>query len=320
MSESARLYKYQQLLAGGRPVSRERLMAATEVALATFKRDLAKLRDQFGVPIVFDRDAGGYVLKHAPGVQELPGFWLSHEELLALATIQKMLEQLAPTLLGPQLQPLEARLNGLLAHKGLAAGELHRRVRLMQSGKRQINSRVFETVAMATFARQRLRLRHFSRSRADESERTVSPIDIALYRGNWYLNAWCHWRDGLRRFSIDAIECATVLDEAALEVDDAAVQQALGAGYGIFAGTHVRRVVLRFSPERARWVQAEEWHPQQIGETLTDGSYRLEFPYTDERELIGDVMRFGAGVEVISPPELRQAMKKALHEALGRYL
>lgn len=320
MSESVRLYKYQQLLAAGRPVSRDRLMAATEVALATFKRDLAKLRDQFGVPIEFDRDAGGYVLRQRPGVQELPGFWLSQEELLALATIQKMLEQLAPTLLGPQLQPLESRLNALLARKGLDAGELHRRVRLLQSGKRRINAQVFETVAMATFARRRLALRHFSRSRADQSERVVSPIDIVLYRGNWYVNAWCHWRDGLRRFAIDAMEHASALDEPAQEVDEATVQQALGAGYGIFAGSQLRRAVLWFTPERARWVQAEEWHPEQVGQWRADGSYQLELPYTDERELVGDLMRFGAGVEVLAPAELRQAIKKALHETLGRYL
>lgn len=320
MSESLRLYKYQQLLGAGRPVSRARLMEATEVSLATFKRDVAKLRDQFGVPIVFDRDRGGYVLQQQDTVRELPGFWLSQEELLALATIQKMLEQLAPTLLGPQLQPLEARLNTLLARNGLGASELHRRVRLMTTGKRRINGKVFETVALATFERKRLGLQHFSRSRAEENERTVSPIDIALYRGNWYLNAWCHWRNDVRRFSIDAVAHATVLDEPALEVDEATAQRALGAGYGIFAGRHVKRAVLWFSPERARWVQSEDWHPDQVGQLRADGSYQLELPYTDERELLGDVMRYGAGVEVLAPAELRQAMKKALHEAMGRYL
>jgi predicted DNA-binding transcriptional regulator YafY len=58
MSESIRLYKYQALLANGRGASRERLMAAVEVSLATFKRDIAKLRDQMNVPVEFDRDSG----------------------------------------------------------------------------------------------------------------------------------------------------------------------------------------------------------------------------------------------------------------------
>ncbi len=32
---------------------------------------------------------------------------------------------------------------------------------------------------------------------------------------------------------------------------------------------------------------------------LADGSIELEIPYSDERELIGDVLRFGADVRVL---------------------
>ena len=35
--------------------------------------------------------------------------------------------------------------------------------------------------------------------------------------------------------------------------------------YGIFAGTPQQTAVLRFSPERARWVAKEQWHRDQAG-------------------------------------------------------
>jgi hypothetical protein len=38
------------------------MMEVAEVSLATFKRDIAKLRDQMGMPILFDKDRGGYFL------------------------------------------------------------------------------------------------------------------------------------------------------------------------------------------------------------------------------------------------------------------
>lgn len=60
MSEVIRLYKYQALLSSRRALSRAEFMALLEVSPATFKRDLAKLRDQLGIPIEYDRDAGGY--------------------------------------------------------------------------------------------------------------------------------------------------------------------------------------------------------------------------------------------------------------------
>src|SRR5919108_652916 len=37
----------------------------------------------------------------------------------------------------------------------------------------------------------------------------------------------------------------------------------LGAGYGIFAGKEVQWATLRFTPEAARWVAAQSWHPRQ---------------------------------------------------------
>ena len=115
-------------------------------------------------------------------------------------------------------------------------------------------------------------------------------------------------------------EHVSILEEPAIEVEEATVEKELGAGYGIFSGKYVKRALLRFTPERARWVRTEEWHPQQVGRLLEDGSYQLEVPYTDEREILADLLRYGAGVEVLGPSELRNAMKKTLHEALGRYL
>ena len=43
-------------------------------------------------------------------------------------------------------------------------------------------------------------------------------------------------------------------------------------------------------------------------------------PYSDERELVGDLLRFGADVEVLEPAELRAKVKRAFHDAAGRYM
>jgi proteasome accessory factor C len=76
---------------------------------------------------------------------------------------------------------------------------------------------------------------------------------------------------------------------------------------------------LRFSKERAEWVQNEVWHPDQIGVLKPNGSYTLEVPYSDERELIADLLKYGHAVEVIRPASLRSSIKRALEAALGLY-
>ena len=60
-------------------------------------------------------------------------------------------------------------------------------------------------------------------------------------------------------------------------------------------------------------------HPDQKSTLHTDCSYTLEVTYSGARELLGDVLRFGADVEVLAPKSLRASAMEALRLALGRY-
>ncbi len=80
MSEIDRLYIYRTLLTGRRAVPRHEILDKLEISPATFKRDLAKLRDRLNIPVVFDRDLGGYRIEQTDSRQELPGLWFSQDE------------------------------------------------------------------------------------------------------------------------------------------------------------------------------------------------------------------------------------------------
>jgi predicted DNA-binding transcriptional regulator YafY len=101
---------------------------------------------------------------------------------------------------------------------------------------------------------------------------------LVHYRDNWYLDAWCHLRDDVRNFSIDAITKLEVMDADAKEVSARTIDQALGNSYGIFNGAAQGWAKLKFTPERARWVAGETWHPMQESSFEDDGSYVLSFP------------------------------------------
>ena len=91
------------------------------------------------------------------------------------------------------------------------------------------------------------------------------------------------------------------------------------SGYGIFGGAVKGWAKLKFTPERARWVKHEEWHPDQKVQEEIDGSYILEIPYSDERELVGDILRFGADVEIIEPQTLRHGVLESIKKTLKNY-
>ncbi|MDP7660069.1 MAG: WYL domain-containing protein, partial [Gammaproteobacteria bacterium] len=157
------------------------------------------------------------------------------------------------------------------------------------------------------------------RSRDEDLERQISPQRLVYYRDNWYLDAWCHVRKGLRTFSVDVINDATVLPRRAREISDKTLDETLGAGFGIFSGKKTQSAVLRFSPLRARWVSRETWHSAQEGHFELDGAYLLTVPYSDPRELVMDILKYGADVEVLAPASLRKMVGEQLVDAAALY-
>lgn len=110
----------------------------------------------------------------------------------------------------------------------------------------------------------------------------------------------------MRSFSVDAIQRVELLESNAKDVAEKHLNEVLGSGYEIFAGKVVKWAILRFSPKRARWVAAEKWHPKQEGRLLEDGSYELKVTYSNDPELLMDILRYGADCEVLGLEELRE--------------
>ena len=209
--------------------------------------------------------------------------------------------------------------SGLLGAAENPVEEVRRRIRIQTVGAREFHLDHFQAVGSALLRRKRLVIRYHARGTDKLTEREVSPQRLNYYRDNWYLDAWCHLRNGLRAFSVDAIERVEILDKRAKDIADTRLDEVLGSGYGIFAGDQVSWAVLRFTPERARWVASERWHPKQQGQFLDDGSYELRVPYADNRELIMDIMKYGSDCQVIEPAELQTKVAAELQRGLMNY-
>jgi predicted DNA-binding transcriptional regulator YafY len=319
MDRTERFYRIQQLLRQSRIVPVRTFLRELEISLATFKRDLEYMRSRLNMPIVWDRELNGYRYDKAVPVQELPGLWFSDVEIYALLTMQRLLESLEPGLLGPHVAPLLERLKSAIGSGAHPASEVHKRIRILHLAKRTLPPQYFQLAAAAVLERKRLRITYYSRARDEETQREISPQRLVHYRENWYLDAWCHLRQDIRSFAVDAIRTAAMLDQAALDLTEEQLDTVLAAGYGIFSGRDVQWAELRFSPQRARWVAAEQWHPQQRSRTQADGSYVLELPYSDSRELIMDILKHGAQVEVVAPRDLRDQVAEALRAAAAIY-
>jgi predicted DNA-binding transcriptional regulator YafY len=320
MERLERLYKIDQLLRDRRPVPFSTFMEKLGMSRASVKRDLEFMRSRFNAPIEYDREANGYRFgEPRPGPRyELPGLWFSAGEAYALLTMHSLLAELQPGLLEPHIKPLQERLRALLGGEP-AWKEVEKRIRVFQPERRSTQTQFFEVTARAVLTRSRLWIRHYNRKENRETEREISPQRLVHYRDNWYVDGYCHRSEGLRTFAVDAIRAAELREARAKELPAAELDAHLGSGYGIFAGREVQWAKLRFTAEAARWVAAQSWHPDQKSRFEENGSYVLELPYANDRELLMEILKYGADVEVLAPASLRDRVSEVLRQAAQRY-
>lgn len=322
MNRTERFYRIDQMLHEHRLVPIEVFLDELDISRATFKRDMEYLRDRLHAPIVWDRDAGGYRFESIPATgpaYELPGLWFTAGELYALLAAQKLLADIEPGILAAQLAPLQSRLAALLESSGHAATDIAKRMRLIAMNRRSVEPRFFSMLALALLERRRVEIDAWNRGRDTLDTRVISPQRLVHYRDNWYLDAWCHDKKGLRIFAVECIRAVEPLAKPAKAVTESTLNRELASSYGIFAGLPHATAVLRFTAKRARWVADEIWHPQQQSRWLEDGRFELAVPYSDDRELLMDILKYGPDVEVLAPEALLEAVKNQLDAAAGQY-
>jgi predicted DNA-binding transcriptional regulator YafY len=321
MDRTERFYKIDHLLKDRKVVSFAVLQDSLGTSRATLKRDIEYMRDRFNAPIEYDREANGYRFgKPRSGPRyELPGLWFSAAEIHALLSTLQLLGGLQPGLLDSQVRPLVQRLRGILGSGDHSWREVEKRIRIFQPGRRESKAAHFSIVAAALLKRARLWIRHYNRNEDRETEREISPQRLIHYRENWYVDGYCHMREGLRSFAVDAIRDAVLRDTRAKEIPKAELDEHLASGYGIFAGRNVEWATLKFTAQAGRWVSAQVWHPKQRARVEKDGGYVLEIPYADDRELVMEILKYGADVEVVKPTALRKRVGDAIRKAAQRY-
>ena len=322
MSDMERLHRIKYMIQSRGCVPIEDFMTSLEISRATFKRDLDYLRDRMNAPIIYDRSMGGYRFDkpNAGDKIELPGLWFSEKEATALVLMQHLLANLDTSgLLSPHIAPLMDIVDGILGQSEVSAKELRKRIKVFGMSARKNVLENFEEVGVSLLKRQRLQLSYYSKGKNELTERAVSPQRLIFYRDNWYLDAYCHFRKGLRSFAMDGIRTAHVLEDKATEVPEKELHENFAESYGIFSGKATQRAKLRFTPKKARWVSAETWHGQQVSSFDKDGNYTLEFDYNQDPELVMEIMKHGDGIEVMGPASLKSKVRAELEKALKKY-
>jgi len=305
------------LLRQGAPVSERVLLNELGWSRSTFFRALRKTRAQ-GVQILCKSSCGYWIESPVSGKshslqKNIPEILRSVGSIIQLGEVEAVQSGLQS-----EWEEFRILLWKLFLKQKIELNQVAEKVRVLPQHRRKIDSNVFTVVSDALFSENVL-LFHYQDSKGRRQVRIVSPQRLVMYRNGWSLDGFCHDKKLVRQFILDRIYNPRIKNDIAWqEVDAQDLNRILSSGYGLFAGEAVNYARICFKGIAARYVEREQWHPNQVITKEGDKLY-MTLPYSAPNELLGDVLRWGSMAEVESPPELVAEYRKIVEEMAGRW-
>lgn len=281
-----------------------------EISHRQAAREVEFMRDFFKAPIEYSVYEKGYF--YSDHKFELPGLWTSDEEIITLLIAKKLSGMIPDVKRKEKFTDLIGR---ILKDTGMDVKKLEKHFSVKNVRYSKVIPSVFESVLLSFIKEQKLRINYHSPYSGSKGERTISPLHLILYMGNWHLIAYCDMKNDVRDFLLSRIKDVEILntlisEEIRVNIDKTDIYK----NYGIFFGGSGKEVILKFSNTAKEMIRDQVWFPGQKLTEDDNGYLFLSFPASDNRELVGDILRFGSDVEVISPDSLRKDIKSKIDE------
>lgn len=305
-------------LRAGRPLKAIDLSRRFEVSVRTAYRDFDFLRDDWSVPIEFDRARGTFCLTEPTTV--LPPVTLSRGELVAVFFAEKVLRQYRGTPFEADLASAFRKIQELLPDDvSIDPATLDDVLSLDIGPVHTPDAQIFAELLAALRGRRVALVRYRSLNSGRTSDRRIRPYHVFNHRGDWYVVAFDARRSAVRDFAVHRIRRITVTTEAYEVPREFDFQRYAADAFGIEKGTKPVQVKIRFGPRQARWIRERTWHPTARVQGLIDGGCILRLAVTGLGEVRRWVMQFGSEAEVLAPAALRRQVAEDLEAASAAY-
>lgn len=279
-----------------------------EVSVKTAQRDIEFMRDRLNCPLVYDQREKGYY--YGDNTFSLPSIYISSEELSALLITRKMLQGISAAYIGAELSLLIDKITAILRRHVVDEEIIDNAVSIQHIEHVLPPEDIFRKVFEGCLKRTCLEFSYYSPMSDQQTRRKVEPYHLFNYMGTWHLVGHCHLRKGIRDFNLARITDVLVLGETFKPKNNFNFHSYFNSAFGLFKSSNKSEVTLRFTPEKAKWVQEQVWHQDQKKRILADGSLELSFPVADFAEITMEILKHGAGVEVIKPVSLRNRIQE----------
>jgi predicted DNA-binding transcriptional regulator YafY len=235
-------------------------------------------------------------------------------DLLALAMAQGMMtgQAGAPYALQAQqaFHKLAARLPAVLRQELSAVRDM---MDFAGNTRRDYSGAPLQDLVTARRQSETVEMVYYSIGRDAVSTRQVDPYSLTLRNGYLNLVGYCHTRRDVLLFSLDGIRNLRLTGEKFAMPQDFSLAKYMEGVVGGLRGD-LTEIVVRFEPSVARWARKLRWEFPHTLEMEADGALLLRGQVSGLEAIHKELLRWGAQVEALEPPALRQAM---LCEALA---
>ncbi len=320
-SPAARLLEVRALLESSGGITLAELATRFEVSKKTALRYLRAL-ERAGDPVCEEPRGRSKVwrFESAGRRESIP---LTASQMISLFLSRRVFDFLRGTGFKEDLDDVFARLERTLQRRTFARVQhLDRKLWDMNEAHHRYEERSEDVGELleALLRSERLRVTHGS---VDDWRQPfdIDPYTLVVYKKGLYLAGFSHHpphrHRPLRTFALDGFRDVERLHGQTFDYPADYHPSQLDDGAFGMQGEPRRPIRVRFTRKVGRFVYRRQWHPTQEVVRAGDG-YELRMEVCGMRELQSWLLGFGDQVEVLEPPELREAIRAEHERAAAR--
>ena len=148
--------------------------------------------------------------------------------------------------------------------------------------------------------------------KGEVTERTILPHALTINEGHWYVYAFCNSRQAFRLFKLSRVYTVVVTEDTFERLPLPSKEELFNAY------DEMPQITLAISIKNKCRLDVEEW----LGVENVTKSGNEYFAITKQflsDELINRLLGFGDGINIISPPQVKEAVKQKLLSAIKNY-
>ena len=260
-------------------------------SLRTIDRDLAEIRNEFGIEVRWDANRRGYYIDREES-------W-NYEGMLRL---------------------LEVCVTGDLLMQTIGEGKEALRYVLFDSSGELKGIELMGPLLQAIKLHRYITF-DYAKFRGGTTEGlTMEPYALKEYQGRWYVVGTIRESDKVYVFGLDRIEKLVVLVKPFIPSKKIDPAREFDEIIGVTRLDEDREeVILSFTPLQGNYIKTFPWHQSQ--EVLEDNEkeLRIRIDVIPNFELTQRILMQGSSVEVIEPEWLREEIKENLQKAVQKY-